>query len=192
MTKQQRVCKRESSVDDRLFQPTLTLRKRAHRYSETRSRSNVRGACACWKTDMIKLTFSVDFFFFFFFWLQSQELNLLEWFWWHLWAKVAFKMFKEFPSASFDVTSNDKRVSTLKKTASHRIARRGKCQNFKGSCNNDLHQDKEGERLGGGGGERLMRENGLGAGEKRDGWRWGEGEISLALFSTATSEERID
>ena len=79
---------------------------------------------------------------------------------------MAFKMLKEFPSASFDVSSNDKRVSTLKKTASHRIARRGKCQNFKGSCNNDLHQDKEGERLGGGG-----------AVDERMGWGRGRREM---------------
>ena len=39
--------------------PTSALRKHARRYSESRSRSNVNGAYACWKTqnNTIKLTF---------------------------------------------------------------------------------------------------------------------------------------
>ena len=37
----------------------ISTEERAHRYSETRSRSNVSGTYTCWKT-LIKLTFSME------------------------------------------------------------------------------------------------------------------------------------
>ena len=53
--------KGESSVHDQLFFPHQHWRMTecAHRYSDTRSRSNVSGAYTYWKT-LIKLTFSME------------------------------------------------------------------------------------------------------------------------------------